>query len=195
MTSAKTTWRTVDVVVAAVLAVAFGVVFWAWGLLWNSVDAVFSFYPPAKAVLYGVWLIPAVLSVLIIRKPGSGVFTEGLASTISALLGSFWGMTVIWQGLLQGVGGEAPFAASGYRRFSLPVAMAGGALATFAATLYDSFTWYSNTGWLEFRIPFIAVGMISGAIVAGIGSTYLTKALAGTGVLDRFPAGRDRVAV
>ena len=27
------TWRTVDIVVAAVIAVAFGVVFWAWNQL------------------------------------------------------------------------------------------------------------------------------------------------------------------
>ena len=29
-------WRTVDIVVAAIIAVAFGVVFWAWNLLWNG---------------------------------------------------------------------------------------------------------------------------------------------------------------
>src|SRR5436190_1764006 len=29
-------WRTVDVIVAAVIAVAFGVVFWAWNALWAA---------------------------------------------------------------------------------------------------------------------------------------------------------------
>ena len=29
-----TRWRTRDIVVAAVIGVAFGVVFWVWGLIW-----------------------------------------------------------------------------------------------------------------------------------------------------------------
>ena len=34
--SSPTAWRTVDIVVAAVIAVAFGVVFWAWNALWAA---------------------------------------------------------------------------------------------------------------------------------------------------------------
>ena len=34
-------WRTVDIVVTAVLGVAFGVVFWAWNLLWAATGAAF----------------------------------------------------------------------------------------------------------------------------------------------------------
>ena len=30
-----TRWRTRDIVVAAVIGVAFGVVFWVWGLVWE----------------------------------------------------------------------------------------------------------------------------------------------------------------
>ncbi len=55
-------WRTVDIVVASVIAAAFGVVFWAWNLLWNASGAAFAFFPPAQAVLYGVWLLPGVLA-------------------------------------------------------------------------------------------------------------------------------------
>src|SRR5688500_8322985 len=63
-----TRWRTVDVVVAAVIAVAFGVIFWAWGLLWRAVDPAFAFFPAGQAIMYGVWLVPAVLGGLVIRK-------------------------------------------------------------------------------------------------------------------------------
>jgi energy-coupling factor transport system substrate-specific component len=44
-------WRTVDIVVTAVLGVAFGVVFWAWNLLWAATGAGFTAFPPAQAVL------------------------------------------------------------------------------------------------------------------------------------------------
>jgi energy-coupling factor transport system substrate-specific component len=88
-------WRTVDIVVTAVLGVAFGIVFWAWGLLWAGLDAPFTAFPPAQAVMYGVWLLPAVLAPLIVRKPGAALFAELLAAIVSALLGSAWGTLVL----------------------------------------------------------------------------------------------------
>ena len=58
---ATSRWRTVDIVVTAVLGVAFGVVFWAWNLLWAAVGTAFTAFPPGQAFMYGVWLLPAVL--------------------------------------------------------------------------------------------------------------------------------------
>ena len=42
-------WRTVDIVVTAVLGVAFGVLFWAWNLLWAATGTAFGAFPPAQA--------------------------------------------------------------------------------------------------------------------------------------------------
>jgi energy-coupling factor transport system substrate-specific component len=97
-------WRTVDIVVASVLGVAFGVVFWAWYLLYSGPAEVFPL--PGRAILYGVWLVPAVLGALVIRKPGAAVYTELIAAIVSALLGNSWGVSVIPQGLLEGLGAE-----------------------------------------------------------------------------------------
>ncbi len=188
-------WRTIDIVVASVIAVAFGVVFWAWNLLWGATGAAFGFFPPAQALMYGVWLLPAVLGGLIIRKPGAAVYTELVAALVSALLGSQWGWPVVLQGLLEGLGGELAFAIVAYRLFRAPVAMAAGALAGFAATLFDSFVYYGGTSWATYRLPYIAFGVLSAIVVAGLGGYALTQALARTGVLDRFPAGRERTAV
>ena len=188
-------WRTVDIVVASVIAVAFGVVFWAWGLLWSATDAAFAFFPPAQAVLYGVWLIPAVLAGLIIRKPGAALYCETVAAIISALLGSQWASIVILQGLMQGIGAELAFAAFRYRSFRLPVAALAGACGGLFATLFDALYWYPDTSWTTFRLPYIAFGVLSCLLVAGLGAVALTRALANTGVLDRFPAGRDRALV
>src|SRR3954447_20297139 len=88
-------WRTVDIVVTAVLGVAFGVVFWAWNLLWAATGAAFAAFPPAQAFLYGVWLLPAVVAPLIVRKPGAGLFAELVAAILSALLGSSWGSIIL----------------------------------------------------------------------------------------------------
>jgi hypothetical protein len=106
-------WRTIDIVIAAVIAVAFGVIFWAWNIVWSATEGAFAFFPPAQTLLYGVWLMPAVLGGLIIRKPGAALFTEAVAATISALLGAAWGATVIPQGLVQGLGAPSPSCSTG----------------------------------------------------------------------------------
>lgn len=188
-------WRTVDIVTAAVLAVAFGVVFWAWGLLWNAVEPVFTFFPPARALLYGVWLLPAVVAPLIVRKAGAGLFTEGLAATISALLGSTWGMSVVWQGLAEGAGGELAFLLGGYKRFGAFTAIFSGALAGLTATVWDIVAWYPLSPLWDFQVPYVVFGTVSSALIAGLGGMLLTKALAGTGALDAFPSGRVRAEI
>jgi energy-coupling factor transport system substrate-specific component len=195
MTTTANRWRTIDIVIAAVLAIAFGVVFWAWAFVWNGVQAAFGFFPPLAALVYGLWMMPAVLAPLIIRKPGAALFTEGLAATVSALLGSFWGIVVVWQGLAEGLGGELPFLAGRYRRFGLPLAITSGALAGLVATIWDCVAYYPTNDFMNFQMPYVVIGVASCALVGGVGSFYLAKALAATGALDRFAAGRDRTLV
>ncbi|MEU4774783.1 ECF transporter S component [Micromonospora sp. NPDC023644] len=190
-----TRWRTVDVVVAAVIAVAFGVIFWAWGLLWRAVDPAFAFFPAGQAIMYGVWLVPAVLGGLVIRKPGAALFCEAVAATVSALLGSEWGGVTIVQGLIQGLGAELAFAAFRYRSFRLPTALLAGALTGLGAALFDFFVWNSEYALGSYRIPYALLTIVSATVVAGAGGWALTRALATTGALDRFPAARDRAPI
>jgi energy-coupling factor transport system permease protein len=186
-------WRTVDIVVAAVIAVAFGVVFWAWNLLWNG--AASGIPLPGRAFMYGVWLVPAVLGALVVRKPGAAFFTETVAALVSVALGTEWGWTIAVQGPIEALAGELAFALFVWRLYTLPVAMLAGALAGLAAALYDVFVWYPGYAWGTFRIPYLAITVVSAAIVAGVGGWALVRALAQTGVLDRFPSGRERAAV
>src|SRR5438046_8879422 len=77
-------WRTVDIVVAAILAIAFGVVFYAWDRLWAGTDSLFAGVPPIRATIAGGWFLPAVLGPLVIREPVSGGFTGTVVAGISA---------------------------------------------------------------------------------------------------------------
>ena len=185
-------WRTVDIVVTAVLGVAFGVVFWAWGLLWAALDAPFTAFPPAQAVMYGVWLLPAVLAPLIVRKPGAALFAELIASIVSALLGSSWGTLVLLYGLLQGAAGEVGFAVFGYRRFGWPqallAALGAGAMAAFLDLLNYYPDWASS--W---KIAYVVLVVVSTTVVAGAGGMALTRALRASGALSSFGSGRTRV--
>jgi energy-coupling factor transport system substrate-specific component len=142
--------------------------------------------------MYGVWLIPAVLAPLVVRKPGAGLFAELLAAIVSALLGSAWGTLTIVYGLLQGLAGEAAFAAPGYRRFGWVQALLGGAFAGAMAAGLDLYNYYPDwtDGW-KWAYVLLVVG--STTVVAGIGSMLLTRALAASGVLSSFASGRTRV--
>ncbi len=188
-------WRTIDIVIASIIAVAFGVIFWAWNIVWGATESAFAFFPPAQTLLYGVWLIPAVLAGLIIRKPGAALFTETVAATISALLGAKWGATVIPQGLVQGLGAELAFAALFYRSWKLPAAVLAGFLTGVSAALFDFFAWNAAYDLWDYRIPYALLTIVSSTIIAGVGSWALVRALAPTGVLDRFASGRERSLV
>ncbi|HET6531127.1 MAG TPA: ECF transporter S component [Actinoplanes sp.] len=191
----KYRWRTIDIVIASIIAATFGVIFWAWNLVWSATEGAFAFFPPAQTLLYGVWLIPAVLAGLIIRKPGAALFTEAVAATISALLGAAWGATVIPQGLVQGLGAELAFALLLYRSWRLPAALLAGLLTGVSAAVFDFFVWNAAYALWSYRIPYALLTVASSTVIAGAGSWALVRALAPTGVLDRFGAGRERQLV
>ena len=187
-------WRTVDIVVASSIAVAFGVVFWAWGQLWNTTTAAFAGFPPAQGVMYGVWLLPGVLGALIIRKPGAAIYTMVVASLVSALLGTPWGLQVVVYGLVEGAAPELVFAFLAYTSWRLPTAIVARAVAGASAALLDIVFYYPDWSG-AWQLTYTAVLMLSSAVIAGVGGWLLVRALAGTGVLSPFAAGREQESV
>ena len=187
-------WRTVDIVVAAAIAIAFGVVFWAWNQLWASATPAFVAIPPAQNILYGVWLVPAVLAGLIIRKPGAALFTELVAASVSAILGSQWGLDAVVSGALQGLGAEIVFLVVGYRRWTIAVALIAAIGTAIAAWVHDTPLYYADIG-LGPQLVILAFMVVSAIVIAGIGSWLLMRSLVQTGVLAQFPAGRAQQRV
>ena len=180
-------WRTRDIVITAVIGVAFGVVFWAWGLVWNGpLDVLSSVALPVRDLGYAVWLIPAVLGPLVIRKPGAAIFAELVAAGVSALLGSTWGIDTLVSGLAQGAGAEVVFAATGYRRWTVPVLVLAALGSAAAAWIHDWIVWYAaiDPGIQIARGVFMAISAV--VIVAG-GSIALHRSLKRAGVLEGFP--------
>jgi energy-coupling factor transport system permease protein len=187
-------WRTVDIVVTATLGVAFGIVFWAWGLLWNGTAAAFAVLPPVQGLMYGVWFVPGVLAGLVVRRPGAAFLAAFTAALVSALLGSSWGTTALLYGVAQGLAPEAVFALGRYRRFGPTTAVVAAAATGLVAATMDLIGYYPawTSGW---KALYVATVCLSGAVVAGLGSWWLARTLAGTGVLSSFPAGRDQARV
>lgn len=183
-------WRVVDIVIAAVVAVACAVVFVGWNFGSHIFDGLQALLPGIQSLGYGPWLLGGPLAALIIRKPGAALFGELVAAAVSMLLGAPWGLQTLESGLVQGLATEVVFAVFLYRAWSLPVAALAGGAAGLAAGVNDWFFYYAGAD-TTFLTIYIAGATLSGAVIAGIGSWALVKALARTGALRRFAAGRE----
>jgi energy-coupling factor transport system substrate-specific component len=185
-------WRGVDLITGAMLAVAFGVMFWGFDtFIYPILNTATAGFPPAGELMLGVWLLPAVVGALVIRRPGAALFTELVAANIELLLGNRWAAGVLVSGLLQGLGVELAMALFRHRRFGLGVAVLGGVLAAvFEIVFYE---WYSMVpGFsMTWKVIYLICGMVSGAVIAGVGGWALVRGLARAGALNAFPPGQE----
>lgn len=184
--SESSRWRTVDIVVVAVLAVAFGVVFWAWNAyVWVWLGFLGK---PGESIITGMWLMPAVVAPLIVRKPGAALFAEMVAAIVSVILGSQWGLDTLLSGFVQGAGAELVFGFVMYRNFGVVVALLAGAGAGIGEALHDIPIYYATeTGAVQAAIAGLEI--VSGALIAGIGGWLLVRSLRRTGALQAFASG------
>lgn len=184
-------WRVVDMVTTAILGVACGLLFLIWnqvgGLGYDVLDAV---TPGFGGLITGIWLIGGPIGGLIVRKPGAAILVEVIAASVSAALGSQWGISTLYSGLAQGLGAEIIFALFVYRRFSLTVAALSGASAGVGAWILEFLAFGNMAKTFGFNITYFITLLISGAI-AGLLAWLLVRGLAQTGALDRFAAGRE----
>ncbi len=184
-------WRVVDIVVASVLGVAAGVVFWAWGLAWTPLSTLLAFSPGLEGLLSGGWLFAGVLGALVIRKPGAALYTEVVAAVVSMLVGTQWGFSTLIWGILEGLGAEIVLALFLYRHWRLGVALLAGAGAGLVTGLLDT-NFSSVAGYApEFKAIYIVSSVVSGVVVAGLLSWLAVRGLARTGALSRFASGRS----
>ncbi|WP_144710908.1 ECF transporter S component [Curtobacterium pusillum] len=184
-------WRVVDIVVASVLAVAIGVVFKLWEFGYEPISAAATLVLPGTQALFGgVWLLAGPVVAIVVRKPGAALYAEMVAASVEALLGTQWGWLTLEAGLVQGLGAELVLALFLYRTYRLPVVVLAGAAAGLALGLNDTILWYAGLD-AAFKVVYVVSAIVSGAVIAGIGSWLLVRALATTGVLSSFAVGRE----
>ena len=210
-------WTTRELVVAAVLSVAVGVVFWAWGLLFT---AVFSLIPfPVQYITVGMWMMGGLLVPYVIRRPGAAFFGEVVAAFVSMVLGNQWGILTMASGLVQGAGAELVFAAFRWKHFEgvslrmthvrlaslslgLPLWRVGSGLVFYGAAalagvfsilldtfVYSYYSTYSGGSILVAAVCCVVSSVILGAML----SQLLGEALARTGVLSGLGISKGKV--
>jgi energy-coupling factor transport system substrate-specific component len=181
------TWRTRDILVVAVIAVAFGVVFWAWGLAWSAFEPLNAVFPVLRDSLYAVWLVPAVLAPLIVRKPGAAIFAEMVAAGVSATLGSQWGVDTLVSGFVQGAAAELVFALVRYRNWSSPVLAIAAIASAAAAWIHDWVVYYADVS-ADLQLARGVLMAISALVFVAAGSVLLERSLRRAGVLQGLGA-------
>lgn len=176
-------WRPRDIVLASVIGVASGGLFALWNIAHVPLlEPLGALLPGFQALGHGVWLIGGVLAALIVRRPGAALYGEILASTVSALIGSQWGVLTLVYGVVQGAGAEVIFALFAYRAWGYGVALLAGAGAGVAMAVLDLTIFYA--GATQAFVTIYAVASIaSGVIVAGWGSALIRSALVKAGAL------------
>jgi len=190
---ANMSYRTIDLVTIATLGVAFGVIYWGWGKVYDVVEKpLFLIYPPSGALTYGLWIVAGVVGMLVVRKPGAALATELVAAAVSTLVlgGTQWGWTVLASGFFEGLGVELVFLLLAYRKFGVVVAMIGGALAGVLEAAYEATNYVVDYSFAD-KLAYAGFFAVSGAMIAGLGGWLLVRALGRAGVLDAFPAGRE----
>lgn len=183
--SPSSAWRTRDILVAAVIGVVFGIVFAVWNQVWSILAPASAIAPVYAFLIYGVWLVPAVLAPLIVRRPGAAVFAEMVAAGVSTLLGSPWGPDVLLSGFVQGAAAELVFAFVLYRNWSWPVLGAAAVASAAAAWIHDWALYYADVDMTVQVIRFVAMALSAIFIVAA-GSVLLERSLRKAGVLEGF---------
>jgi energy-coupling factor transport system substrate-specific component len=176
-------WRPRDIVLASVVGVVAGGLF----VLWNIanvplLEPLGALLPGFQALGHGVWLMGGLLTALVVRKPGAALYGEILASTVSALVGNQWGVITLVYGAVQGLGAELIFALFAYRAWGWIAALVAGAGSGVAMASLDLTLYYAGAG-TSFMTIYAISSVVSGALLAGLGSWAITRGLVKAGAL------------
>lgn len=182
-------WKLKEVVLMSIFAVVFAVVYLLFmnvGNIWAGVIG-----PLAYEWIFGIWFIVSIICAYIIRRPGAALLSETMAAVIEVMIGNAVGPRLILSGIVQGLGAEAAFAATGYKRYDwwvLCLAGIGSAVFSFAYGFLVS-------GYAALDPSFLALmfglRVMSGAVIAGLGGKYLSDGLLATGALRGYSISRE----
>lgn len=189
------TWRINDILVASVLAVACGLLYWIWSnLVYPICASLLLLTPEYLPLVGGTWLLAGVLGGYLIRRPGAALYTEVLAAAVSGLIGTQYSWLVVLSGLIQGLGAELVFLLFFYRVWNLWTALLAGAVSGLFMGASEIILYYAASMQGAKALIYLTSSVISGLVLAGLLTWLLTGALVKTGVLDSLASGRVKRA-
>ena len=182
-------WKLKDILMIAVCAVLFGVIFlgatYAGGALYGvllPLGMPSLGYEP----FYGLYFMAVAFAIYVIRKPGVGIVAEILAAVIENLMGNFFGPIIILSGFVQGAGFELIFALTGYKKFDTKTMILAAVICSCVTLVYNLIV----SGYNLIAIPVLAlmlvVRIVSAIVIDALVTPKLANGLAKAGVLNGY---------
>ena len=185
-----TKWSTRDLMVSVVIGLAFGVLFIP---VTFEYAAFLSFGIIARALLSGVYYLPAAFAAYVIRKPGS-ILLVSMVSALAAMPFTPYGLIIILVGAITGVMGElVTWLFTRYRKFPIGRFVLAGVIAGLIEFGLILGSLRSTT---ELELGILVVAFVLSAITFGLAAFLAKKladAVARTGVLANTALGRSNV--
>ncbi|MCQ2436929.1 MAG: ECF transporter S component [Clostridia bacterium] len=191
-------WKLKDILLIAVCAVLFGVVYLGCT---NAGTVLYGLLSPAGMgslgyePFYGIYFMAGAFAIFVMRKPGTGLVAEVLAAIIECLLGNMFGPKIILSGIVQGLGFELIIAITRYKKFDFLTMSLGAVLCSVLTLIYNLFV----SGYSKIAFPVLAlmlvVRLVSAVIFDGIITPILGNALAKAGVLKGYAVAGNTKAL
>lgn len=187
-------WKLKDVLLIAVFAVLFGVIYlgctYAGGILYGVLTPV-GMPSLGYEPFYGIYFIAGAFGVYIMRKPGTGIIAELLAAVMECLMGNYFGPIIILSGLVQGIGFELIIMLRRYKNFSRSTMIMGAIICSVFTMIYNVLL----SGYHQIAVPVLAimlvVRIISAVVFDGIFVPMLSDKLVKAGMLKGYAIGED----
>ncbi|WOV89236.1 ECF transporter S component [Sporosarcina oncorhynchi] len=177
-------WKLKEVVLMSLFSVVFGIIYLLFlhaGNIWAGFIG-----PIAYEWIFGIWFIVSIICMYIIRKPGAAVISETIAAAVEVLLGNAVGPRLILAGVIQGLGAEAAFAATGYKKFNIWVLMLAGVGASIFSFVYGYFMGGFTVFSTGYVLLMLGLRIMSGSLIAGVGGKAVVDGLLATGSLRGY---------
>ena len=188
--SARAVWRTQDFVLLAIIAVVFGAIYWAWLAPYLWVTGIAA--QPGAELFFAIWFTSGLLGGYILRRPGAAFLAETLTAAAEVLIGAPAGPVLLITGMMEALGAELVFAATGYRRYGWRTMVIAGVVAAVVALPWN---WF-RLGYFALD-PTLLIGLLGVRVIAGglagTAAKLLGDLIAATGSLNAYALGRERV--
>lgn len=186
-------WKLKDVLMIAVCAVLFGVIFlgatYAGGMLYGVLAPV-GMASLGYEPFYGIYFLGGAFALYVMRKPGTGIIAEILAAIIETLLGNFFGPIIILSGLVQGLGFELVIALKKYKKWDIVTLIEASICCSIMTLIYNLIV----SGYNKIAVPVLALMLVVRIISAIVFDAFINKAvgdrLAKAGVLNGYEISR-----
>ena len=190
----KNSWKLKDVLLIAISAVLFGVIYlgctYAGGFLYGILSPA-GLGSLGYEPFYGIYFMAAAFGVFVMRKPGAGIIAEVLAAILECLFGNFFGPIIILSGIVQGLGFELIIALKKYKKYDTLTMVEGAILCSVITMGYNLVVSGYNKIAVGVLLLMLVVRLISAIVFDAFITPALSKGLVKAGVLKGYAIAAD----